>query len=116
MCFHPREDEKIIPAAKKVDTFLAVLCLTPVRPWRTAPAGPSFTTVAAFAAMPCSALFCRGRSLRPTGLESASGGRSRGPYTSEYKSHFQWPLVLYWQPKKRQLFGPSILQQVKARE
>ena len=21
------------------------------------------------------------------------GGRSRGPYTSEYKSHFQWPLV-----------------------
>ena len=81
----------------------AVLFLTPVRPWRTALAGPSFTTGAAFAAMPCSALFlprtfpapyglgvrsffaadvpcalrawsllfCRGRSLRPAGLESA---------------------------------------------
>ena len=52
----------IIPTAKKVDTFLAVLCLTPVRPWRTAPAGPSFTTGAAFAAMPCS---LRGPQSRP---------------------------------------------------
>ena len=48
--------------AKKVSKFLAVLCLTPVRPWRTAPAGPSFTTGAAFAAMPCS---LRGPQSRP---------------------------------------------------
>ena len=36
-----------------------------MRPWRTAPAGPSFTTGAAFAAMPCSATFLSGQSLRP---------------------------------------------------
>ena len=89
------------------------MCRTPVRPWRTPPAGPLLIPRGAFALfsgslffaadVPCalrawspfcfflprtfpapcglgvrSAFFCRGRSLRPAGLESACGGRSRG--------------------------------------
>ena len=41
----------------------------------------------------------RGLRLYPEALSRYSrgryGGRSRGPYTSDHKSHFQSPLVLY---------------------
>ena len=78
----------LIPTAQKVDTFLAVLCLTPVRPWRTAPAGPSFTTGAAFAAMPCSALFLPRTFPAPYGLGVRFRGQQSRPLYQRIQESF----------------------------
>ncbi len=66
----------MISTAKKVDTFLAVLCLTAETLRVSPPTGPSLYPEAL-------SRYSRGR----------YGGRSRGPHTSDQKNHSWLPLV-----------------------